>query len=79
MGRGGIELPDLAIQTEIRQLRTVDLAHLSFDDARQQLGELTARIDEVNKTADVPSRLAYALARRNLKKGRQTYAVDTEG
>ena len=54
------------------------MAHLSFGDARQRLAELTARMEEVNKTADVPSRLAHYLARRNLGKGRQTYEVDRE-
>jgi hypothetical protein len=55
---------------------TIDLAHLSFDEARHRVGELTARIDEVNKTADVPFRLAHYMGRRNVAKGRQTYEVD---
>jgi hypothetical protein len=66
----------LALQTELRQRRTIDLAHVSFDEARQRVGELSARIDEVNKTADIPSRLGHYLGRRNLAKGRQTYEVD---
>jgi hypothetical protein len=61
---------------DLRQLRTIDLANLSIDEARQRVGEMTARIDEVNKTADIPSRLAHFLGRRNLAKGRQTYEVD---
>jgi hypothetical protein len=66
----------LGLQTELRQLRTIDLAHLGYEEARQRVGALTARIDEVNKTADIPSRLAHYLGRRNLAKGRQAYDVD---
>jgi hypothetical protein len=66
----------LALETELRQFRTIDLHRLEFEEARQQLNEFTGRTGEVNKTADIPSRLAHALAQRNIKKGRQTYEVD---
>lgn len=66
----------LALQTDFRQFREIDLMTFAHEEARQRLGEYTARLDEINKTADVPSRLAYGLARRNITKGRQTYDVD---
>jgi hypothetical protein len=33
-------------------------------------------LEEVNKTADIPSRLAHYLGQRNIEKGGQTYEVD---
>lgn len=66
----------VGLQKELRQFRTIDLQHLEFEAARQLLNEFTTRTDEVNKTADIPSRLAHALAKRNIRKGRQTYGVD---
>lgn len=66
----------LEIQTAARQLLTIDLLRLDYDDARAQLQELTARRDEVNKTADVPSRLARRMAMGNLRGGGQDYEAD---
>jgi hypothetical protein len=66
----------LGIQTNLRQFRTIDLAHLDFQQARERLNEFTVRTDEINETADIPSRLAYWLAQRNISKGRQTYEAD---
>lgn len=37
---------------------------------------LTARRDEVNKTADMPSRRAYRRARANVEHGGQSYNAD---
>ena len=72
----------LAIQTEIRQLRTIDLAHLSFDDARQRLGELTARIEEVNKQPTCPRALPTpspdATSRREGRRTTLTGTVEYE-
>ncbi|WP_082976213.1 SLATT domain-containing protein [Nocardia sp. 852002-20019_SCH5090214] len=69
----------LEVQTAARQLREIDLPVLPFDEARTQLAELTARRDEINKTADIPSRFAYRRAGRNISGGGQTYAIDEQG
>jgi hypothetical protein len=67
----------MEIQTASRQLLTVDLVHLSFDDAREELKNLTDRRDEVNKTADPPSRFAYWRAKKNITvDGGQNYEAD---
>ncbi|HRJ06323.1 MAG TPA: SLATT domain-containing protein [Candidatus Saccharibacteria bacterium] len=67
----------LEVQTAARQLLNVDLVEMSFADARAKLEELTVRRDEINKTADPPSRLAYWRAKRNLTKdGGQDYEID---
>lgn len=66
----------LAIQTTARQLAAVDLPHLDYDTARTQLAELTARRDEINKTADMPSRRAYRRAAANVSQGGQAYSID---
>ncbi|WP_083889465.1 SLATT domain-containing protein [Nocardia pneumoniae] len=68
----------LEVQTAARQRREIDLPVLLFDEARAQLAELTARRDEINKTADIPSRFAYRRAGRNISGGGQTYAIDEE-
>ncbi len=66
----------LAVQTTARQLAAVDLARLDYDAARVQLAELTARRDEINKTADMPSRRAYRRALANVARGGQSYSLD---
>ncbi len=68
----------LEIQTRARQSREVDLPwEVDLEAARQDLGELTARLDEQNKTADPISKRAYRKARKNIDAGGQTYRVDT--
>lgn len=69
----------LEIQTAARQLRLIDLPNLTYDDARSELQELTARRDEINKTADIPAWIAYVLGKAQIKKGRQDYEIDKEG
>jgi hypothetical protein len=66
----------LEIQTAARQLLTIDLPHLSYDECLERLSELTARRDEVNKTADPPGRIARKRAARNISSGGQSYQVD---
>ena len=68
----------LQLQTEARQFLTIDLAGMSHEDARDVLRNLTNSRNELNKTADPPSRPAYWLAKRNLKKGGQDYDADEE-
>lgn len=68
----------LELQTAARQLLTVDLSRLNYDQARERLSELSARRDEVNKAAEPPGWYAYWRAGRNVRKGRQSHAVDAE-
>jgi uncharacterized protein (DUF1800 family) len=66
----------LEIQTAARQARLIDMRGWDIEEARSALAELTARRDEQNKTAEVPSRKAYRRAQKNIAKGGQTYEVD---
>ena len=66
----------LEIQGHARQARLIDLPHQSLDEARQALAELTARRDEQNKTADIPSRRAYRKGQKNIEDGGQDYDAD---
>lgn len=68
----------LEIQTAARQHREIDLDHWTPEEARQALTALTARRDEGNAKAEVPSRRAYRKAQANLRAGTQAYAVDGE-
>ena len=66
----------LEIQTSARQLLTVDLSILDRADARDHLATLTARRDEINKTADPPALFASQKARKSITGGRQSYEAD---
>jgi hypothetical protein len=67
----------LEIQTDARQFLTIRLRKMNLEEAQEQLGVLTARRDEVNKTADPVSTYAYWRAKRNISKsGGQDYEVD---
>ncbi|MBL1288125.1 SLATT domain-containing protein [Streptomyces sp. For3] len=66
----------LEIQTAARQHREIDLPDWPHAEAREALAALTARRDEQNSKADVPSRRAYRKAQANVRMGTQTYAVD---
>lgn len=65
------------LQTEARQLLTVDLYSLSRDEARARLADLTGRRDALNKTAEPPGSVAYRNAKKRLSEGGQTYEQDT--
>ncbi|GAA3791228.1 SLATT domain-containing protein [Amycolatopsis tucumanensis] len=60
------------LQTGARQLLLIDLAVLSFDEARNVLGDLTARYAEVSVTAEPVLRRAYRRAQRNISDGGQS-------
>lgn len=68
----------LEIQTAARRSREVDLPWADLDIARQDLGELSARMDEQNKTADPISGRAYRRARKNIEGGGQAYRADSD-
>lgn len=64
------------LQTEARQLLTIDLMTLSKDEARERLSDLTARRDSLNKTAEPPGSTAYKKAKKLLEAGGQAYEQD---
>lgn len=67
----------LEIQSTARQVREVDLPWATdLDETRQILSELSARVDEQNKTAEPITGRAYRKARKNIDSGGQTYAGD---
>lgn len=66
----------LEIQGAARQARLIDLPGQELDAARAALAELTARRDEQNRSAEVPSNREYKRGKRNLANGSQTYEVD---
>ncbi|HEU5403156.1 MAG TPA: SLATT domain-containing protein [Terriglobales bacterium] len=66
----------LQLQTAARQFLSIDLTTMSYEDARETLRNLTNTRDELNKTADPPSRLAYKRSTKNIANGGQSYAVD---
>jgi hypothetical protein len=66
----------LALQTDARVAREVDLASQDAERNRQTLQELMARRDEINAEASVISKFAYRRARRNIESGGQTYGQD---
>lgn len=68
----------LELQTAARQFLTIDILQLDYEEARNELRHLTSTRDELNKTADPPSRYAYWIARRNITKGGQSYEADEE-
>jgi hypothetical protein len=66
----------LALQSAARQLRTIDLARLSWEEARDRLAALSDRYDQINASAAPPNFYSYWRAKRNLTMGRQTFQVD---
>lgn len=66
----------LEIQTAARQLLTIHLLKLPYSEAADQLSELSARRDEVNKTADAPGRIARRRAAAVINGGGQIYEID---
>lgn len=67
----------LQLQTEARQLITIDLKTMSFEEARAALEGITNSRNELNKTSEAPGRRAYLRVKRNLiDDGGQDYAVD---
>lgn len=66
----------LELQTSLRQLLTIKLVDMSKQEAMDELGNLSDRRDEVNRTADPPSRYAYWMGKRNITRGGQTYDAD---
>lgn len=66
----------LAVQQDARIFQQVDLPSLNYGDARQRLGELVARQQEINATAPIPSPRARRRAQKNISSGGQQYEAD---
>jgi len=66
----------LALQQDCRQFIEVDLDYVNIEDARKTLEKLTARHQELNANADIPSKRARKKAKENIDRGNQTYEVD---
>lgn len=66
----------LELQTDSRQLLTVDLKTLTFDKARSRLTDLTQRRNKINKAAEPPNGLARWFAKRTIEGGGQSYEAD---
>ncbi|GAA4377279.1 hypothetical protein GCM10023088_36960 [Actinomadura verrucosospora] len=66
----------LAVQQDARVYCEIDLHKLEYEEARQALSELIARLQEVHKSAPLSSKRAYRRSRRNVDSGSQTYKVD---
>jgi hypothetical protein len=66
----------LALQSDARISREIDLPNQSTEAAREALQGLRVRQDEINQQSALPSFYAYWRAKRNISKGRQTYVVD---
>jgi hypothetical protein len=66
----------LEMQTSARQFLSIRLPQGTREEALEELANLTARRDEVNRTADAPGRYAYRRAKKNIGAGSQTYQAD---
>jgi hypothetical protein len=54
----------IAVRDELRQARRLDLPSTPASDMREHIRVFTRRIHEINKSAPVPSRLAWWASRR---------------
>jgi hypothetical protein len=66
----------LALQQDARIFIDIDLDNLDEGAARDTLGNLVARQQEINTTAQIPSPTAYKRAKANIESGGQTYEAD---
>jgi hypothetical protein len=66
----------LALQQDARIFMNIEMPLLSDEDAREQLRSLVTRQQELNATAEIPSRRAWRKSQKNIKDGRQNYEVD---
>jgi hypothetical protein len=68
----------LEIQTSARQCLTIDLKKADYKVSRERLDKLTAKRDEINRTAEPPNFFARWRANRNVENGGQDYEADSE-
>lgn len=67
-----------AIQAAARRFLNVDIDTGELQDLRQTLESLADRAESANRSADVIPRFAYRRAKKNIQRGGQDYAVDTQ-
>lgn len=65
-----------ALQQDARIFLSVDLPSLPDDDARARLQQLTERLQQLNRVAEVPSSGAWRRAKRSIERGAQRYETD---
>jgi hypothetical protein len=68
----------LAVQQDARVFCEIDLRKFEYEEARQALSELIARLQEVHKSAPLVSKRAYRRGKKNVEAGGQTYEVDRQ-
>lgn len=66
----------LALQQDARNFINIDLPKMNVDEARDQLGKLIARQQELNATTEIPSGRAWRKAKSEVEGGNQKYEVD---
>jgi hypothetical protein len=66
------------IRVVSRQLRTIELFRIDLDQAVHQLHDLTDQKNHVDRIADLPNRLMFRRARKNIEEGRLGHVVDHE-
>lgn len=66
----------LALQQDCRVFIEIDLENKTIDEAREVLNELVIRQQELNATADLPSRRARRKGKKNIEDGSQDYEAD---
>lgn len=64
------------IQDDARRMLLVDLRTMDVNTARGELRVLTDRYSETRHTADAPAGWFYRKARKNLRRGGQSFAID---
>lgn len=64
------------IQDDARRMLLMDLRTMNVNTARGELRILTDRYSETRHTADAPAGWFYRKARKNLRRGGQSFAID---
>lgn len=68
----------LALQQDARIFIKIDLDQLTSEEAREALSKLVARHQELNATAEIPSKGAWKKAKKGVEDGSQDYQADNE-
>lgn len=66
----------LALENDARIVRTIDAHQDSPQDLRGKLAEFSTRRTEINQAAEIPFRVAYWSAKRNIGSGATVFEVD---
>ncbi len=68
-----------ALQQDVRIFLNIDLPNLVDNEARDQLGQIVQRLQQLNQAAEIPSPGAWHRARRSIEQGAQHYQADEHG